>query len=144
MGIKNILSTIAVTALLAACTGNRINDDSEIKAAVDSFATAYFNYNFRGASRNCTAESEKWLRFAATNVIDEDIELLRAQHEGATHEVLDIIHSSDTTATANLMVQNFLKRDTLGRPGHIVDKDFISLSLIYRGGRWLVDARVSR
>lgn len=143
MYMKNILFALAVVLLLTTCSGSGFNEDSDITEAVDSFATAYFNYDFKAASRHCTAESVKWLRYAATNVIDEDIELLRAQSEGATHEVVVVNRATDTTATASIAVRNFLQRDTLGRPGHIVSQGLFSVNLAYRSGRWLVDAPIS-
>lgn len=138
---KNIfLSTIAVCLLLVACNNDGRKYDSNIVEAVDCFAASYFNYDFMDARRYCTIESEKWLRFAANNVIDEDIELLREQKEGASHEVMDVKCVSDTVATVRLTVRNFLKRDTLGRPGHVVNKDLFVIKLVRRNEKWLVDA----
>lgn len=140
MSKKNFLSTIAACLLLVACNNGGNKYDSDIMEAADCFAAAYFNYDFKDARKYCTIESEKWLRFAASNIIDDDIELLRAKNEGATHEVTDVCCASDTVATVRLTVKNFLKRDTIGRPGRIVNKDFFSVRLVCRNEEWLVDA----
>lgn len=135
-----ILSTVAVCVMLAGCTGGDSRDDSDITAAVDSFAAAYFNYDFKTAAANTTPESVKWLRFAASNVIDEDIELLRTQEEGASHQTENIRHTSDTTARVRCSVSNFLLRDTLGRAGRIVKNGSCVMNVVLRNGRWTVDA----
>jgi len=139
--MKNILSTIAACLLFAACNSDGRKDYKDIRKTADSFADAYFNYDFKSACNHCTVESEKWLHFAASNVIDEDIELLRAEREGATHEVIDVNCVTDTSAMVSLTVRNFLKRDTLGRPGYIMDNDFFVIKLVRRSEKWLVDAR---
>lgn len=140
MNTKNILSIITTCILLAACSGGGRSDDETIESAVDSFVTAYFNYDFKKASHYCTQKSEKWLRFAASNVIAEDIDVLRSQKERASYKNKDINYISDSTATVRCEVRHFLKRDTLGRPGHIEKKEEFAFNLVRSGDKWVVDA----
>ena len=134
-----ILSTILALFFLVSCGGNGYDDDDTISLSADSFATAYFNYDFEAAARHATPETEKCLRFAASNVIEDDIEILRSQDEGAAVESGDVNRTSDSTAVLRCKVTNFLKRDTLGRPGHMVSKAYCTFGLVLRGSKWLVD-----
>lgn len=140
MDKKNILSMVSLFVLLCGCTGDGHKDDNEVNATINSFASAYFNYDFKKAMLCVTPESERWLRFSASNVIEEDVELLRAQTEGATHEVENISYPSDTVAVVRCRIENYLKRDTLGRAGHVVKKGRVNIKVVKRNGQWLVDA----
>lgn len=53
--------------------------EEQLKADIDSFATYYYNWHFEKAARFCTPESKVWLRYAASNVHQADIELLKAK-----------------------------------------------------------------
>jgi len=140
MNKKIFLPTVFLALLTSACARDGRNGDKEVIAAANNFASAYFNYDFNGARPCVTPESERWLRFFASNVLEEDIELLKAQTSAAEHEVENISYASDTVAVAHCRIENYLKRDTLGRAGHVVDKDYVSMKLVLRNGRWLVDA----
>mgnify|MGYP007000016486 CR=1 FL=1 len=65
------------------------------EADVDSFANNYFNWHFPKAVKYCTQESERWLRYAASNVNETDVELLRQKPEDASIEITDIDFGDD-------------------------------------------------
>ena len=52
---------------LSGCEPHEGSED-QLKADVDSFANYYFNWHFPKAVKYCTQESERWLRYAASNV----------------------------------------------------------------------------
>jgi len=125
--------------LFSACQTNSTHNEEDLKDCVDSFATAYFNWQYKKSMPYCTQESERWLRYAASNVLQEDIDLLRAQAEGASHEIKGIdFHDNDSTATAVITVRNFLQMDTIGTAGHMVQEATMQLPLVMRNGKWLV------
>lgn len=140
MGYKNILSTIAVCAVFASCVSGGERNEEAVAEAAGCFAAAYFNYDFKTAAGYSTQESERWLRFASSNVVEEDIELLRKQDEGAGYSVEDIDFSTDSTATVTCIVRNYLLRDTLGRPGHMAETGTYVMNVVSCGDKWLVDA----
>lgn len=107
---------------------SRSDTDSQLKAVVDSFATHYYNWQFKQALPYCTPESESWLRFAATNVQQSDVDILRAQDEGASYQINDIKFGlGDSTAIVSLTVSHYLRMDTVGNAGQFVNKaDFSS------------------
>ena len=54
-----------IPILLLSC--EHVGSEREARDDVDSFATAYYNWQFK-AVKYCTRTSEPWLHFAATNV----------------------------------------------------------------------------
>jgi hypothetical protein len=115
-----------------------VTNESELKETVDSFATTYYNWQFQKTVMYCTPESEKWLCYAASNVHQADIDMLRSQDEGASHEINDIKAINDSTATAFVTIHNFLRMDTIGKAGQMVKDANVTLSLKYRKERWMV------
>lgn len=118
---------------------SRSDTDSQLKAVVDSFATHYYNWQFKQALPYCTPESESWLRFAATNVQQSDVDILRAQDEGASYQINDIKFGlGDSTAIVSLTVSHYLRMDTVGNAGQFVNKADFQLPVVCRNGRWMV------
>ena len=87
------IAVACMTASIFSLSGCEPHEGSEdqLKADVDSFANNYFNWHFPKAVKYCTQESERWLRYAASNVNETDVELLRQKPEDASIEITDII-----------------------------------------------------
>ena len=114
--------------------------ESQLKEDVDSFATYYYNWHFEKAVKYCTPESEKWLRYAASNVHSADIDLLHAKQEDATIEIGDIDFMDDeVNATVKVCVKNFLQMDTIGKSAHLVKEATFVLPMAVHGDKWKVD-----
>lgn len=137
-------STIAAasTAIgLFALQGCQAHEGSEkqLKEDVDSFATHYFNWHFPKAAKYSTADSEPWLRYAASNVHDADIDLLRSKAEDATIEVGEVEFGDDqTSATVTIRVNNYLRMDTIGQEAHLVESASFHLPMEMERGQWKV------
>jgi len=132
---------IAITLFLSAVFGCSDGQSDQLDAAVvaERFGVAYFNYDFEQALQYCTAESERWLSFAASNVYEADLQVLRGMEKGAEVEAEPADYAADdSTATVVLNVSGAMVRDTIGRSGRIVGDGTYSLSLVKREGRWLV------
>lgn len=115
------------------------SEDSLTKNAV-SFSSHYFNWQYQKALRYVTPESEKWLRFEASQVHQVDVDMLKSMHEGATCEIGEITYSNnDSSATVKVDVTNYLEKDTIGTNSHLVDKATFVLNMVYRNDKWLVN-----
>ena len=123
---------------LTGCYDNEADPNAEIKECVIDFAEAYFNYEFMEARERVTPESEKWLRFAASNMTQEDIDMLNAKSVPATTAVNDITTVDDTTAIAVVEVKDFLQKDSIGKAGSIVDEATFALTVIKRNKKYFV------
>lgn len=123
--------------LLSSCGESKT--EQQLADAVDSFAVNYFNCRYREAMPFATADSKKWLQFAASQMHQTDVDTLRAQDEGASCEIEDIsIHDDDTTASTTVNVFNFYKTDTIGKVGRFIEKARFNLQATRQDGAWKV------
>lgn len=117
----------------------------QMENAIDSFATHYYNWHFAEALKYCTPTSERWLRYMASNVHEEDIDLLRSKEEDATIEINDIdFHDDEVTATARITISNFLQMDTIGQAAHLIEQATFPLQLEMQQGKWKVNLDAAR
>lgn len=141
---KNIRYILPVTlvagymAFLASGCQQHRSDEDQIKECADSFAVHYYNWHFVKAAHFCTDESRIWLRFAASNVQESDIDSLRTKRQDATVETGDITFLDDTTATIKVKISNFLDFDSLGCAAHRVGSARIELKMARHKNQWLV------
>lgn len=130
-----------VSIALGGCQPHE-GSEAQLREGIDSFATYYYNWHFEKANLYCTPESEKWLRFAASNVHQADIDLLNHKTEDATIEITDIdIHDDEVTADIHLDVTNYLQMDTIGTEAHHVDKASFVIPMTIHDGKWKVDLK---
>ena len=136
--MKNLVLLIFCICFLASCEEKDQDPHAKARQRVSAFAEAYFNYDFGSALKLVTPESEKWLRFAASNMTQEDIDLLNAQQAAASVSVEDCASLNDSTTATTLRVTNFMVKDSIGRAGHIVDEALFRLLLVNRDGKYYV------
>lgn len=131
---------LCILALLSflSCSGSKDENDKEVGHVVDCFASCYFNLDLVGAVPFCTIESKKWLSFISSNISQADVDIIRTQQVGATHEIGEIEHICDTFVVANCSVFNFLRVDTLGTSGCITEQAVFRIPVVKRNGKWLV------
>jgi ketosteroid isomerase-like protein len=128
---------IMTAALMVGC--NYISDEKDISATVEKFAEAYFNYDFETAMKLTTADSEKWLRYAASNIHQADVDVLRSQEEGASVSIDDItIDDGDTTASALVTVHNYMRLDTIGNAGRMISQAQFRLNMVMESDKWRI------
>ncbi len=136
--VRFLLSAIMAFTFLSCDFGNTEGSDLTDEAAVQ-WAEAYFNYQFERATRYVTPESRKWLRFAATNMSEQDVEVLRKQDGPAEVSLLDCMQTDDSTWTATIEVSRFMERDSLNTPGHMVTGDVeFEVQIVERNKRMFV------
>ncbi len=105
--------------LCIGCEQTEKDLDAKVLEHVAAFAEAYFNYDFEKARKMVTPDSEKWLKFAASNVTQEDVDLLNAQEGVATVVAEDYERLNDSALVVTLTVRDFLTKDSLGATGRI-------------------------
>ena len=96
---------------------------------------------WRAAQFNAFAlqESERWLRYAASNVNETDVELLRQKPEDASIEITDIDFGDDeTSATITLTVHNFLQMDSIGQDPQLIEQADFQLPMCMEKGLWKI------
>lgn len=114
-------------------------DETKLKKTVNGFAQTYFNWQLKAALPYCTPASKKWLVYAASQLTQDDIALLKAQDEGASHQVKTISYNEkDTTATVLISVKKAMILDTIGHVGRICKQADYELNCIYRHQNWKI------
>ena len=135
---------IAVAAILTSvytltgCQSHQ-GDENQLENDIDSFATYYFNWQFPKTQKYCTQSSEPWLRYAASNVHQADVDLLRTKAEDATVEINDIDFSDDgANATVSITVYNFLQMDSIGQDPQLIEQADFQLPMCMEKGLWKI------
>ena len=129
---------IAALCFLTACSHSETDSDAVVKEQAEKFAEAYFNYDFGKAHRFVTPESGKWLRFAASNVTQEDIDLINATSDQVSVTATDCQYQDDSTTCVRVIVYNAVLKGGFGRPAHTASEAEFVLTLVNRGGAYLV------
>ena len=124
--------------LLNACGYIGADPDGTIREQAQRFAEAYFSCNYAEACRLATPESEKWLRFAASNVTQEDVDFINAASETVSAAVTECYHENDSTARVVVTVYNGVLKDSLARPAYVAADAWFTLTLVNREGTYLV------
>jgi hypothetical protein len=104
------------------------------------FARAYFNYDYKRAQQYITPESKKWLRFAATNVTQQTLDLLNQRSEEKQTDVC--LESSevlnDSTQMVSVSVTNYVDTDSLGQQPFVREEAVYRMKVVCRDDKWMV------
>lgn len=123
--------------LLLFCSCSHSDDVSPWEQAVESFSVAYFNWDYPKAASYATDGSQPWLRYAASQVTQEDVELLNTKAEQATVEVMpDAEMVSDSCVVAMVMVRDFLEMDSIDRKPVLREEATFRFEVVLENGRW--------
>ena len=133
---KQSIFLFALFVLAVSCT-HSFHMDQQMET-LDGFATSYFNYDFRTAAKFCTPESEKWLRYEASQMKKSDVERLVAKKYGASYVVNSIEKQSDSLSIATLEVYDYYINATIDSMGHEESKITFMIPMCYKDKQWLV------
>lgn len=113
-----LLPVFLYAFLIVSCQAQWGNAESNSAEEVaDSFAVYYFNWQFDKAAKFVTENSMVWLRYAASQVHQADIDILREKCDSRV-KVEDV--ELDDYGYATVTVTDFLRMDTIGTEGHLV------------------------
>lgn len=132
--MKNIILLTSVLMLAGCSMGS---DDSSASCTALTWADAYFNCDFVEAAKHVTPESEKWLRFAASNIVEDDLQLLR-DNPVEIDEDADVTYSNDTLRVVSIDVKNFLVNRSVDEPKEQADEGTFLVNVVKRNGQWAV------
>ena len=133
------LSSVAL--LMVGCGQYSGASEGKLTQTVDSFATYYYNWQFHRALHFVTPQSEQWLRLCASQLTQEDVDLLNQQTEKPSYVIDELELIDDSTARVSITVHNYLLTDTIGQPARLVDKGSFILDAVYTTAaqRWMID-----
>ena len=130
-----LMATVSLTIMLTGCSLNGAGG-GEAEETARLWADAYFKCDFHEAERYSTAESGRWLRFAASNTTEKALQLLQ---EKTTEVSIDgFAAANDTAGTATVRVSNYLKPVAIGEEPQTEEDGEFLLIMVKRDGRWKV------
>lgn len=135
---KTSLFYVFLYIIVTALAGCSHEEDDELGKQVDSFATAYFNWQFPRCREYVSDSSQVWLRYLSSQVNEMDVDTLKARTVGATVEVGDIDYGDESSASVTVTVRDLLMMDTIGHVGHPVDQQEYVIPVIRERGKWKV------
>ena len=120
---------------MASCNLGFEGDNAALDVATE-WADAYFNCDFRDAANYTTAESDKWLRFAASNTTEQDLQVIQGKATSSADEYFT--EANDTLRIVTLHVRNFLKPVALGAAPQLQEEGTFLVTVVKRDGKWKV------
>ena len=128
---------LSLTALLlTACSV--VGDDDEVIRVAEIWGNAYFNCDYHRAAEYSTPESDRWLRFAASNTTEGDLQLLR-DHQAVAAASDYFTVANDTLRVVTLHVDHYVKPTLLGQQTSVqADNGQFHVTVVKRGRQWLV------
>lgn len=135
---QTILISFALVAALCLASACSLKDDAAVESCAKSFGQNYFNLRLQQASGLCTDRSYKWIEFYASNISQNDVDVLNTQTDSALCDIDDIDIDGDS-ARVKMTVRNFLLCDSIGRPGSMCKQGKCRLTLRKEGETWKVD-----
>ena len=130
------LLLLFVAAILMAGCDIGMDGDQQAKNVAGDWADAYFNCDYKDASKYVTPESQKWLQYAASNTTAEELKLLK-EAGGAQVSVSDAFdEANDTMRLVTLNVTNVL---TTQQQTSVLTKDVtFKVMVVKHDGDWKV------
>lgn len=132
-----VLMIVAVLLSHLMLTSCEYSDSDKAEKCAKAFAQDYFNLRYKHALTYCAPESEKWIRFRASNITSDDLAVLDAQSDSAISEINSSTINGNK-AIVNMSVSNFLKCDSIGKPGYMCNEGHFEIFLKKEGEDWRV------
>lgn len=126
-----LLSAVMMTG----CTLGFEGDNAALDVATD-WAEAYFNCDYHEAADYATAESERWLRFAASNTTEQDLQTIQGKATATADDYFTV--ANDTLRIVTLHVKNFLKPAAAGSTAQLQEDGTFLVTVVKRNGKWKV------
>lgn len=132
-----IILSLFILMVSFSCKGKEESEYVQVRA--DSFATHYFNWQFEKCMKFVTPESRKYLQFAASNVTEGNVEMLRSMPEDAIVEIEDVTIEDMNHAFVKVSIHNFLAVDTIGREAKTHESGKATIRMVKKDNNWLVE-----
>ena len=141
--MKNVALIMLSLSMMVACSDKKAESVKAVEEKAMAFAEAYYRYDLGTASQLATPEATRQLKFVASNITQDDIDLLNSQTEGPIFEVVDCQPLSDSLWRAHLSVSHYMEMDSIDGPMRLRDEGEAELTLVFRNRKWLVKSVIT-
>ena len=133
-----ILLFVITINLTSSC--QRISNSNDITIVADSFATNFYNWRLEKALKYCTAESKTQISFLASNISEEDIELINQRNEDASIEITNTgMLEEGIKARISMKIYNSFKMKDINSDVQLYKERDVTINLIKTNEGWKVD-----
>ena len=133
--IMKQLLLFLVAILMVGCELG-MDGDQQAQQVAGNWADAYFNCDFKDASRYVTPESQKWLQYAASNTTEEELTMLKNAGGARVSISNSFDEANDTMRLVTLNVTNVLTTQQQ-KPVLAKERTF-KVIVVKRDGEWQV------
>jgi hypothetical protein len=131
-----LLATII--SFISSC--QRISNSNDMTIVADSFATNFYNWRLERAFKYCTTESKIQISYLASNISEEDIELINKRNEDASIEITNTeILEGGLKARIPMKIYNSFKMKDINSDVQLNKERDVTINLIKTNGGWKVD-----
>ncbi len=123
---------------MASCQSSGDSNTNAIDKSLSTWAEAYFNFDYEKAMKYMTPESGKWIRYAASNITENDISFIKTQNKQTRIEIIDHQLQGDTLCYATIRVSDFVQLGVEAQDNKAIDQADFYIKLVKRDGDWLV------
>ena len=133
-----ILLFVITINLTSSC--QRISSSNDITIVADSFATNFYNWRLEKALKYCTAESKTQISFLASNISEEDIELINQRNKDASIEITNTgMLEEGIKARISMKIYNSFKMKDINSEVQLNKERDVTFNLIKVNEGWKVD-----
>ena len=134
------LSVVSCDELRSKWGGEEQTSPSQttLEDVAEDFGEAWFNWRYVDVQSMVTPSSMQRVRFAASNVTQEDLDAVNNADE-ATVTVDGVEIDSDTSAVVRYVVENYMSPKHIGEAPVLVEECTKEFRFVNRGGKWLAD-----
>lgn len=131
-----LLATII--SFISSC--QRISNSNDMTIVADSFATNFYNWRLEKAFKYCTAESKTQISYLASNISEEDVELINKRDEDASIEITNTeILEGGIKARISMKIYNSFKMKDINNEVQLNKERDVTFNLIKSNEGWKVD-----
>ncbi|WP_315510988.1 hypothetical protein [Hoylesella nanceiensis] len=131
-----LLATII--SFMSSC--QRISNSNDMTIIADSFATNFYNWRLEKAFKYCTAESKTQISYLASNISEEDVELINKRNEDASIEITNTeMLEGSLKARVSMKIYNSFKMKDINSDIQFNKERDVTINLIKTNEGWKVD-----
>ena len=133
-----ILLFVITINLTSSC--QKISNSNDMTIVADSFATNFYNWRLEKAFKYCTAESKTQISYLASNISEEDVELINKRDEDASIEITNTeILEGGIKARISMKIYNSFKMKDINSEVQLNKERDVTFNLIKVNEGWKVD-----
>lgn len=114
------------------------NSDKQLTSCADSFAQSFFRWQFQKSSTYCDESSQRWLRYMASQVTQDDIDSLKATESDVECTLGGFCFDNDSMASIEVHVSNYFRMDSLDKITLVKGESEYNFQMVRTNGLWRI------